>query len=307
MQNLVMGHASMATFVRHYLSRRITLDTAAIMRRRTPQTAVIRAASTMSRTIDHRRPRKLTLEQSQSVNKDRKIRLMLQERTWMKCTYEGATKMPEYKKLNREINRRRQRLRRERLETIKKNFKNEQAVRDIERQLAGLPMEEATEVISAPMAPAQKELHDAIYSVPGTCVDEEKARRDRAIHAVAVYCGIEEGGMNSARTKQRKEKVTTHVKTQSECEKEVLEAAKISVFKEWRPRICFMCLGEERLPTKDRTYSFYTSGDLTKHFKRKHINNIGAEEFLSCKICQLDLESKEHLQRHALQAHGTIS
>jgi hypothetical protein len=223
MQNLVMGHASMTTFVRHYLTR-IDLDTAAIMRGRKSQSAIIKAGNTMSRTIDHRRPRRLNSAQAESVNEDRKIRHMLRRRAWMKKTYEGATKKPEYKELNRKITGRKARLKRELLKDIKKRFKDEQAVRDIERQLAGLPMEKATEVFHAPMPPEQKELWDSIYSSPGTTEDEEKARRDRAIRAVVIYCGFEEGGMNPARTKQRKEKIVTPAETQVEVDQEALEA-----------------------------------------------------------------------------------
>jgi hypothetical protein len=44
MQNLMMGHASIATFLKHYLSRRITVDTQAVVRGIQPQAALMRAA-----------------------------------------------------------------------------------------------------------------------------------------------------------------------------------------------------------------------------------------------------------------------
>ena len=52
MQNLIMQHADIRTFLRHYLSRRITADTQAIIRGLQPQDALMRAACTMSRSID---------------------------------------------------------------------------------------------------------------------------------------------------------------------------------------------------------------------------------------------------------------
>jgi hypothetical protein len=60
MQNLMMGHASIRTFLKHYLSRLVTVDTQAVVRRIQPQDALMRAACTMSRSIDRRRPRRLT-------------------------------------------------------------------------------------------------------------------------------------------------------------------------------------------------------------------------------------------------------
>lgn len=68
MQNLMMGHASINTFLKHYLSRRVTVDTQAVVRRTQPQDTMMRAACNMSRSIDHRRPQRLTPEQSASVN-----------------------------------------------------------------------------------------------------------------------------------------------------------------------------------------------------------------------------------------------
>ncbi|ORY04198.1 hypothetical protein BCR34DRAFT_491779 [Clohesyomyces aquaticus] len=53
--------------------------------------------------------------------------------------------------------------------------------------------------------------------------------------------------------------------------KNALEAAKVAVYKEKRPTICFICLGNQSLPADVRTHAFYTLGDLSKHFKRKHL------------------------------------
>ncbi|ORX94402.1 kinase-like domain-containing protein [Clohesyomyces aquaticus] len=63
--------------------------------------------------------------------------------------------------------------------------------------------------------------------------------------------------------------------------KEALEAAKVSVYEDIRLIICFLCLGNNKLPTQSRTYSFYTSGDLSKHFKRKHLLSPLSREVVS--------------------------
>lgn len=85
-----------------------------------------------------------------------------------------------------------------------------------------------------------------------------------------------------------------------------LEAAKVSVYKEEKPRICFMCLGED-LPMDQRIHSFYSSGNPSKHFKRKHLEHIKKGDSLKCKLCEVPLAHKMHLQRHALKVHGTVS
>ncbi|ORX95447.1 hypothetical protein BCR34DRAFT_498454 [Clohesyomyces aquaticus] len=79
------------------------------------------------------------------------------------------------------------------------------------------------------------------------------------------------------------------------------------MYKDTRPKICFLCLGNDKLLTQSRIYSFYTLGDLSKHFKRKHLQHIKERDRLRCNVCQVDLDSKMHLQRHAHDIHGTVS
>ena len=79
MQNLMMGHASITTFVKHYLSRRVTVDTQAVVRGIQPQDSLMRAACTLSRSIDPRRPRRLTQEQSASINDQTNVRALLEQ------------------------------------------------------------------------------------------------------------------------------------------------------------------------------------------------------------------------------------
>jgi hypothetical protein len=109
MQNLIMGHASITTFLKHYLSRRITVDTQAVVRGIQPQAALMRAACTMSRSIDYRRPRRLTQEQSASVDEDPSVRSLLNRREQLKRTVPNATKHPKYKALASKISQERQR------------------------------------------------------------------------------------------------------------------------------------------------------------------------------------------------------
>src|SRR5438045_3034681 len=68
LQNLILQHASIDTFLKHYLERRINVDVAKIYRGMKPEKELMRFACLMSRSIDPRCPWKLTPEQSVSVN-----------------------------------------------------------------------------------------------------------------------------------------------------------------------------------------------------------------------------------------------
>jgi hypothetical protein len=311
MQNLMMGHANIRTFLKHYLSRRVTVDTQAVVRGMQPQDALMRAACTMSRSIDHRRPRRLTAEQSASVNDHPTVRSLLDRRDRLKNALKHATKHPKYQALNRKINQERQRQRHALLQDVKDRWEYEQPVRDVEQQLAGTEIKNDLQGRHGALLPAQKELVDAILAPPGVTLEEEVRRRNAAISAVMRYCGIEEGGMHPSRPKRSSVRITLPGKSQDDVRldpnEEALEAAKVAVYKEMRPRICFVCLGNENLPMELRTYSFYTSGDLSKHFKRKHLQHIKEGDQLGCSLCQVCLQGKMHLQRHAVDVHGTVS
>ncbi|KAF2195917.1 hypothetical protein K469DRAFT_682150 [Zopfia rhizophila CBS 207.26] len=86
-----------------------------------------------------------------------------------------------------------------------------------------------------------------------------------------------------------------------------LEAAKVLVYKEKRPTICWIYLGNEGLLIKDRIYSFYTPGDLTKHFNKKHLKKVREGECFKCDLYQVSLNNKEHWQRHGYDVHGIVS
>src|SRR5436190_21603333 len=100
----MLQHASIDTFIKHYLPRRVTADTRATVSGYEPQHDLMRAACRMTRWIDPDRPQELTLEQSQSVNQEPYIRRLVAQRENWKCRFQGtATKQPGYQTLSREI------------------------------------------------------------------------------------------------------------------------------------------------------------------------------------------------------------
>ena len=94
--------------------------------------------------------------------------------------------------------------------------------------------------------------------------------------------------------------------SQLNLDEQALEAARVLVYKEKRLRICFVFLGENLL-IEQRIQEFSTPGDLSKHFRRRHLQHIKEGDSLGCKLCQVSLAHKMHLQRHALEVHDTVS
>jgi hypothetical protein len=149
-------------------------------------------------------------------------------------------------------------------------------------------------------------------TLPGTTLEEEFRRRNAAIDAVAAYCKFEEGGPPRGRRPARQASLFPSAKTDPQlaaarAEDQALSAAMLSVFTEKRPLTCFVCLGRRSLPFEDRVYAFASPGDLTKHFKRKHLSRIIEGQRPFCHICPMQLEHKMHFQNHALNIHGTVS
>lgn len=125
MQNLIMGHASIDVFLKHYLSRKVTIDTQAVVRGIPTQDTIMRAACTMSRSIDARRPQRLTLEQSLSVSDHPKIQSLLRQRGNPARRHLTHDDNAKHNDLGRKINQERQRQRNKLLRKIKKHWEFE--------------------------------------------------------------------------------------------------------------------------------------------------------------------------------------
>ncbi|KAF2193597.1 C2H2 finger domain protein [Zopfia rhizophila CBS 207.26] len=316
LRNLIMQHSDTRTFLNHYLSRRITADTQAIVRGVAPQDEIMQAACRMSRWIDPERPWKLTTEQSASVNEDPRIQRLLRRQAKLKGK---LSRQDESQKLGKEIRKEKQRLRHALRVQIRKNWDREQAERDIQLQLSGAKFSDKmkTNLKRSPeRTPQHNRLIETVLSLPGSSLEEEAYRRSAAINAIIAYCNIEEGGtprVQRARGSTVRDPPVAVKREGVELQEAVdppdkaLEAAKVSVYKEKRPTICWVCLGNEGLPIKDRIHSFYTPGDLTKHFNKKHLKKVREGECFKCDLCQVSLGNKEHWQRHGYDVHGTVS
>ena len=150
----------------------------------------------ISRSIDPRRPRKLTTEQSALVNGLLCI-VNLNQYIVKLSGLRGDNKGEEkYQKACRRLRSEKQRQRRLLLVDLVDRYKKEQPVIDSERQLAGLVVDK--DILKAleqseQVTPEHLLLIDAILTLPETSLENENRRRIAAINAITAYCGVEEG------------------------------------------------------------------------------------------------------------------
>ncbi|KAG9236200.1 hypothetical protein BJ875DRAFT_503499 [Amylocarpus encephaloides] len=145
-QNLILQYSSIDTFLKHYLDRNINVNR-----------DLMRFTCLISRSIDPRRPRKLTIEQSTSVN--RLLYII---------------------KLDRRIAR---------LLRVRGDFKGEEKY---QKSLSGKVVDEDTRDVlerSGQLTPEHLLLIDAILTLPETSLKNESRRRITVINAITVYCG----------------------------------------------------------------------------------------------------------------------
>lgn len=195
-------------------------------------------------------------------------------------------------------------------------YKREQLVIDSERQLSGKVVDE--EVLTAfqqsgAVTPHLLRLMDGILTMPEATVEAELGRRIRGIYAVIHYCDVEEGAPLPRRplTKSLPIRETPVQKLEQNAEHVLLRDSIASVFikkKTERPVICFLCVGNSRLPVHERTRIYNTPASLSRHFVRKHAKPMWPKgQKVQCNVCSFEMDHKKDLLIHAEEVHGTVS
>jgi len=150
-----------------------------------------------------------------------------------------------------------------------------------------------------------------ILAPPGATLEEDRQRRNDAINAVTAYCNVEEGDMYGGRKRSggRPKRVIVKKEESPSPENKALKAAMLSAYvkdpKE-RPTVCSMCLASEAALVSVRINSFSSPSDLSKHFK-DNLKKVGEGEAPKCKLCNMALDHRLHLQNHAFRIHRTVS
>ena len=87
----------------------------------------------------------------------------------------------------------------------------------------------------------------------------------------------------------------------------VLNQVILSIKTDKRPTKCFLCLGNPAMILREQVASYATPGSLSRHFLRKHVRKLEEKEQIDCRICDIRLQHRQHLQNHAERFHGTVS
>ncbi|KAH6974005.1 hypothetical protein EDB80DRAFT_595661 [Ilyonectria destructans] len=199
---------------------------------------------------------------------------------------------------------------------IRDEWTAEQAVDDIERQLAGIwRPNQVVDKPCRPQRPAQRRLVQALTAPSNNTLEDQYRRRDNAMDAVIAYCIVEEGQTvrrtNTSSTEPSRRATPGDAPAESP-----LHVAMMSIFvktERERPRRCFVCVGKalslapDDAAVEDLIREFYTAGDLSKHFRRRHLSNLRDGDGIYCKVCKLSLDHKMHFQNHAMRVHGLKS
>ena len=286
-------------------------DTQAAYRGLKPQTALMRAASGMSRTIDPRRPRKLTLAQQAEVDCHPEVRLLRRRLKSLLRTFQdqkrsiastkGTPLYDHYRRTYQAHRNLRRRHEKALLTEVKERYKKEQPVIDIQRQLKGLPVAEHETLQAAEYVFAER-VHaiDALFTFATSSTEEECQRRGKAIHALMALCKKQESqGFRRCRRDSTVKEEQTSVSPPASLSETLPVECKATQ--------CIFCLGNEELPDAKRLKPFASRGDLKKHFHRKHLRHHPDGQPIACPHprCDVILNGAMLLQNHAEVVHNT--
>lgn len=225
----------------------------------------------------------------------------------------------ERQKAVRAVRQEKDRLKKALLKRIRGAWTDEQAVEDIQLQLQGHKFTESTAwkpFCSSVSHPERKRLIEALTAPMNGGLERYYDCRNAAINAIVTYCSVIEGRI--ARQTHGPRSTQSSPDSPGPCSPEAshLKDAMLSVFVgkgNQRPRRCFLCVGsaatlEPNDPQVEALiHEFYTPGDLSKHFRRRHLSALAEDSSTRCDVCELDLQCKMHLRSHAMKVHGTLS
>ena len=316
LRNLALGHANSGPFQRHYLGRQVAADTWAILRGEKPQQALMKQACSVGHSISKRRPTELTPEQVASVNTDPVIRRL-------QCQLRKLSPRSDaYKQARLKLNSEKERLKRDLKQKVRAEWTAKQAVHDIEAQLEGhWQPRETMDTYCDHQQPIQKRLVEALSAPSDDTLEGHFRRRGTAIDAITAYCFVEERptmrqSTASAAKPSQEAGGSDDRGSETDGRDSRLRVALRSVLvsgKAERPRRCFVCVGKALSLVSDDTNmdnllrEFYSARDLSKHFRRRHLSCLHANEKVYCDVCNKWLNHKMHFQNHAERVHGLKS
>jgi hypothetical protein len=319
-----MKHASMRTFLNHYLPRRIGTDMQALMRGFEPDSEMMRAVTRMGRWLDPRRPRELTDQQKASVEQEPELMEAIQRRDQLAMQLacqpqKNGNQLEKLDRLKKAVTNTRKRLLYDLRIRVRQEFDDEQAVVDTERQLSGTALhdEETKEVLQKEeqMLPEQVHLLEKLMTWPTSdSIEAEWRRRNEAVEAVRVYCDVLEGGPRRGRRPTavaRVEEVTVMEDVPTESVGPLSERAQAFQIAEHHIKKapqkellrCFQCFSDPEQADSRRLKRYDYHRNLVRHFRDWHLDDR------RCNYCgeKGEFLLQMHWQRHVQDAHRLIS
>ncbi|KUL81310.1 hypothetical protein ZTR_09549 [Talaromyces verruculosus] len=334
--NLIMKHASMRTFLNHYLPRNIDTDMQNIMNGRKPNTALMHAIRRISRWTDKRRPRKISAQDRAELRQHPEYLEAVRERDEQAilCQQNPCKQNQSWlNQLDADVDRVFRRLCRIRRKEVRAAFSRKQAKIDIERQRSGSAFhnEETKHNVQtvAQIPPELSRLLEKLLTWPTShSLDDEWARRNAATKAVTEYCSVWEGGpirgrpkraspsddeLDQIKSSKRVAKAAPTLSMPTSDSRDPLEEARQHIIRVGqqdrkkpnaeKPIICFQCFGKQSLPEHKRIQKWSRPDATVRHFRSTHLRDR------QCNFCN-DGEiflHQMHLQYHAAAVHRLVT
>lgn len=280
------------------------------------QTALIRYATGISRTIDKRRPWALTPKQRKEIKSRPQVSRLATCRKaykkWIDAEFGGAEAVAgteierEYDQIIRDLRNETAYQERLFLDEITAKFDKEQPVLDITQQLNGTPVDEVpkSEIFNLP-AYAHEERTRAVKSLltlTPKSLEEECAMRAEAIDAVSALCALYD-----SRYRWRRQQARAVSSAESEPEiPSIQEKPEVSPSLEMGPLHCPFCFHDARNAIEARMKKFKRKDILKRHLNRCHFKPHLREVAMACPVCGSVCEHMKHVQRHGQEAHGIM-
>jgi len=321
-RNLLMQHASSRVFEKRYLPHHTTADVVAAYRGFDPQIALLRAATGLSRTIDKRRPWKLKAEQRRQVQDHPKVKLYADAlqayQKWVDAELGGVKAIrdnpdfedlyEEYQQLVRNVRNEKSVQERAYLEEIKANFRKEQPVKDVQRQLDGFSADENTDDV--PAVAESYLLSERIRAISSllTFVDSEdlppeveENRRTEAVEAVASLCRVHDGHRGRSRCQTRSAVVPDAKEDRSSSPAKPAMSSPLVC----KPLQCSFCLHDIEADWNTRVKEYARIDILKRHLDRYHLKRYPEGKSIKCPECGFVCDHKNHLRNHG-GVHGIL-
>ncbi|KAK4909466.1 hypothetical protein LTR49_021745 [Elasticomyces elasticus] len=261
--------------------------------------------------FDVRQPTNLSAKQREEVDQQLELRSLqrtCRRRATQLRAAHGSIKMADgtklhstYQALRKQHHRERKTARRTHLKRVKKDFRKQQALADVERQLnssqpyrdddgCGADVEDPVAQSLVRLITERRLVYNALFTTDVGQQDEDRMRRAGAIDAVASLCKRREPHRREAcLPKEARSGSTPPTMAYVQCPVFTLRCS---------PTQCIFCLGNIELAYNTRTLCFRDYYSLRKHFQHAHLNRLPDLALVQCPhpSCTTYLRHKEHLQ-----------